>query len=254
MHSGMRSLAGARLRSDLTIGGCSAGCFPGQPGQVAAAPQAAFADQLNAFSLGCPPSPFCASQNQPCVVLETGNAPGCVTRFWHCTQAPVCLVTGHVTCNLCSAFCLTHPPCVVSPQVQCIGVGPGQVPPGTPVERAQALQPGFGAGNVTGWWYCFPPTRLHCSFNELILRPAHAQYAVLPDVGEFDADASPRLALLSRGGDNPSHPDRLCSCVSGVSWRIEARHASDPRQSGVFPHGSWTARRRRNRRWAHFDR
>ena len=143
-----------------TIGGCSAACFPGQPGPVAQAAfagQAAFGGQANlraqhsvlapCFSVFAPcrtPHPLQCTigcTQPPNCVFETVN-PQCATRFIHCTQAPVCLVSAFGTCNVIQCAVLpTHPPCVqVSvPPILCLPDGPGQPPPGGPVEQRQAF-------------------------------------------------------------------------------------------------------------------
>ena len=154
---------------NITIGGCSVACFPGgfpgQPGPVAQAaitPQAAYGAQANLrASFVCPPPPQhsvlapCFSAFAPCrtqhplqctigctqppnCVFETVN-PQCATRFIHCTQAPVCLVSAFGTCNVIQCAALpTHPPCISVPAILCRPDGPGQPPPGGPVELRQA--------------------------------------------------------------------------------------------------------------------
>jgi hypothetical protein len=173
---------------NVTIGGCSVAClpgqFPGQPGPVAqaalargvapAAQQITFGGPacggtvgnfctvfgpcdlwttdticcpIGNWTFNCPPTPVnpCVTQHPlqctlactrpPQCIVETVNAL-CVTRnLLHCsvvcTQPGQCLqsvnhcVTVFATCVTCNpAFCQ---------------IGPGQVPPGTPVEQRQAF-------------------------------------------------------------------------------------------------------------------
>jgi hypothetical protein len=116
----------------------------------------------------------CITPHPPCYVLATGNAPGCATRFWHCTQPPYCLVSGLGTCpvNGCTAVFGNCPHI------------PGQSPfaqpcahaaafAGPPQElQALALQQPFGGGNVSGG-FCHQPT-IHCSRYELVC--GHTQW------------------------------------------------------------------------------
>jgi hypothetical protein len=82
---------------------------------------------------------FGCTRPPQCVVLETA-ASQCATCFINCTQAPVCLVSGLGTCNvaLCAAVGPTYQPHCTIDLRQCPVAGPGQVPPGTPVEQRQA--------------------------------------------------------------------------------------------------------------------
>ena len=173
---------------NVTIGGCSVACLPGQfPGQPGPVAQAALARgvapaaqqitlggpacggtvgnfctvfgpcdlwttdticcPIGNWTFNCPPTPVnpCVTQHPlqctlactrpPQCIVETMNAL-CVTRnLLHCsvvcTQPGQCLqsvnhcVTVFATCVTCNpAFCQ---------------IGPGQVPPGTPVEQRQAF-------------------------------------------------------------------------------------------------------------------
>jgi hypothetical protein len=134
--------------------GCqSAGCQ--SFAKICEDPQAALAGQANLqpsfvpCSVVCTPpgpppanTPFCFTNvacltpHPPCVVQATGNAPGCVTRFWlHCTQPPNCVVSGLGTClvNGCTLFVGVCRPFDQSPFAQ-------------PCAHAAAFagQPGFG--------------------------------------------------------------------------------------------------------------